>query len=271
MSIAKVAVLRAPLETLVKGLSPSDMAPAPPSEIFGAYQGENGAVLYGATLGGGALVAPFGVFDSADDLALAVRGALGPALDHHTDERGMFVYGGESLPTGTYDDAVAGAGEFVKVPAKDDPRLARGAGWSFAAAAGAFGSLDAKKRVEEHAEEDPLASAQATLDAKIAAREERGSLRRTLSAALNHEIAHSALGHAVLEGEAAAEGEAADKLRRAVAASPDKVTEMENALRGAVDSEIARQEDIDESQLPPPVVADVEGIDVTDEGAKKAP
>ncbi len=252
MPVGKIAVLRSPLEALIQGLESADVASPFEGERWKGYRGANGAVFHAAALDGGALVVPFGAFDSPGDLALAVRGVLGAALDRHDEPRGLFVAEGEAPPDGGYDAAVGGAGAFVPVPPPDDSRLVKEAGWSFAAAASAFARPDAKKRVEEHAERDPLASAQATLDTKIAAREDRGVLRRTLSAALNHEVDHSALGKIAEEEEQArALDKAAEQLLGTVSSNPDKVSALEGVLREAVDKEIARDEEIDESQLPP--------------------
>jgi hypothetical protein len=252
MPVGKIAVLRSSLDTLLQGLEPEDVPPPFAGGQWKGYRGANGAVLHATALDGGALVVPFGFFESAEEVALAVRGALGAALDRHDEARGLFIVAGEDPPSeGSYDAVVGGAGAFVPVPAPDDSRLAKEAGWSFAAAASAFSSPDAKKKVEEHAETDPFASAKATFDTKLAAREERGTLRRTLSAALNHEVDHSALGKTTPEEEQqSAFDKAAEQLRRATSANPDKVTELVGVLRSTIDKEIARAEPIDESRLP---------------------
>jgi hypothetical protein len=263
MPVGKVAVLRSSLEALLQGLEPADVPPPFVGDRWKGYSGANGAVFHAAAVDGGALVVPFGFFDTADDVALAVRGVLGAALDRHEDARGLFLAEEEIAAESSYDAAVGGAGAFAAVPAADDPRLTKkSAGWSFAAAASTFASSDAKKKVEEHTDADPLAAAQTTLDTKLAARDERGALRRTLSAALNHEVDHSPLAKAA-EGEGQAEDEeasvldkAAEHLRRAVAANPDKITELEGVLRTAVDKEIVREEKIDEGKLPPKAEGD---------------
>lgn len=261
MPVGKIAVLRCSLEVIVEGLSPSELGAPFPGDRWKGYSGANGSVLHAAALEDGTLVVPFGVFDSAEEVALAVRGALGAALDRHEETRGLFIADSEAAPEGSYETAVSGSGSFVPVPSGDDPRLAKKAGWSFAAAAGALVAPDAKKRVEAASEEDPLASAQATLDKKLAEREDRSHLRRTLSAALNHEIEHSELGKPAEEedSEGRAVGEVADRLMRAVTANPEKASELESALRAAVDTEIARSEEIDESQIPAPAAGDDAG------------
>lgn len=257
MPVGKIAILRASVADLVDGLTTTEVRSPFGEDGWRALRGVNGGDLHVGALEGGALVVPFGAFESAGDVALAVRGLLGAALDRHDDERGLFIASGDAPPTGSYEAAVTGEGGFVPVPAADDPRLSKDAGWSFAAAARTLSAPDAKKRAEERAEVDPFASAKATFDQKLAAREDRGNLRRTLSAALNHEVEHSALGQAASgeEGEHV-EGEAADRLRRALAATPDRVTELEGALRAAVDTEIAREEELDPAAAPPKAEAD---------------
>lgn len=252
MPVGKIAVLRSTLEALLQGLEPADVPPPFAGERWKGYRGSNGAVFHATALDGGALLVPFGFFESAEDVALAVRGALGAALDRHEDARGLFIVDAGDPPDGSYDAVVGGAGAFVSVPPPDDARLVKEAGWSFAAAASAFASPEAKKKVEEHADADPFESAKATLDTKLAARDERGSLRRTLSAAINDEVDPSALEKAAAaeEEQGSALDKAAEHLRRAVSSNPDKITALEGVLRSAVDKEIAREEKIDEGQLP---------------------
>lgn len=274
MPVGKIAVLRSPYDALVQGLETADVPPPFIGDRWTGYRGKNGGIFHAATIDGGALVVPFGVFDTPEEIALAVRGVLGAALDRHDDSRGLFIVEGDSPPESSYDDTVAAAGVFIAVPPADDARLSKEEGWSFAAAANAFSSPDAKKRVEQQAETDPFASAKATFDTKLASREERGALRRTLSAALNHEVDHSAVGKAASEEEEnRAVSNVADHLMRAVASNPDKTTEMEHVLREAVDKDIAREEPMDESQIPPPAedgVITTSGEEVAGDASTKA-
>lgn len=266
MSVGKIAVLRSPLEALVQGLEAADVPSPFAGERWKGYRGANGGVFHAAALDGGALVVPFGLFETREDVALAVRGVLGPALDRHDEARGLFISDADAPPEGAYGAAVEGAGAFVTVPPPDDSRLAKEAGWSFAAAASAFSSPEAKKRVEEHTDADPFAAAASALDSKLAARDDRGALRRTLSVALQHDLEHDA-------GKAPAGGEdervleqAAEQLLRAVSPSasptpaPDKIDEMEKVLRNVVDKDLARPEVIDVSKVP-----QAEGGDETEE------
>lgn len=268
MPVGKITVVRAPLATLVLGLGSTEMRSPFDGEAWTGHRGVNGGDFHAAPLAGGAVIVPFGAFESVEDVALAVRGLLGAALDRHDDARGLFVAEGDSPPEGSYEAAVNGEGRFVPVPTAEEAGAARQAGWSFAAAASALADPEAKKRAEERRseEEDPLAAAKGTFDAKLAAREERGALRRTLSAALNHEVAHSAVGRAAApEGDEEVVTEAAERLRRAFSATPDRVALLEGALKEAVEGEIARDEEIDPDALPPKVEVDAE-----EEGDEKA-
>lgn len=246
MPVGKIAVVRAPLDSLVAGLEPSDVRAPFTSDGWKGYTGAGGAIFHALAISGGSLVVPFAAFDSVEEVAVAVRSMLGKALDAHTDERGLFILSGDAPPETSYDDAVATEGKFLPLVSADDPAVKKEAGWAFAAAAAAFSGAEGKKRVEERAEVDPLASAQSTLDQKLAAREDRGALRRTLSAALNHEVEHSTLGQQVEpdKGEVLTEG--GDRLRKALSANPNKVTAMEGVLRAAVEGDIQV-----ESELPP--------------------
>lgn len=235
--MGNIAILRAPLETLVEGLEPADL----PSPFHGgewrALRGKSGAVFHAAAIDGGVLMVPFGSFATPEDVAVAVRGLLGAALDLHDEPRGIFIVSDPVPPSGPYDAAVGADGAFVPVPSAEDPRLSREAGWAFA---GALASPEAKKRVESQTDVDPLASAKRAFEVKLAARADRGAMRETLTAALGHELEQPS-------DDAGEDGRVLDavaaRLRRAAAPAPDVIGEATSALREAVaEGEIAANE-----------------------------
>lgn len=249
MSSGKIVVLRASMETLVEGLEPTSL-PAPfEGPEWKGLTGKDGRYFHAASIDGGTLLVPFGGFASAEEVALAVRGLLGAALDHHDEPRGLFIASGDTPPEGGYVAAVTAEGAFEPMPAADDPRLAREAGWAFAAAAAALASPEAKERAEGQAEINPLASAKAAFDAKRAARADQEIMRDTLTAALKHRI----------EGAPEGEGEdarvidaAAARFRRAASPAPNPIIEATSALRSAVDGgEIGESEGSAEDKDPP--------------------
>lgn len=234
MSTGKIAVLCAPLETLIDGLEPSEVISPFAGPAWRALTGKNGGAFHAAPIEGGALVVPFGGFADTDEVALALRKLLGAALDRHQEPRGVFIASGETPPEGGYDVAVTAAGAFVPVPAADDPRLAAAGPGLFDAAAVALRSPEAAARVAAQAEINPLASAKASFDAKLASRADPAIMRDTLTAALEHQIAGGSA-----EGEERNDADvidaAAARFRRAAApAMPATIDTGE--LRSAVES-----------------------------------
>ncbi|MDI1479852.1 hypothetical protein [Polyangium sp. y55x31] len=256
MAIDKIAVLR------VSGDSLARFAPAEEGALegFTALAGEGGGPFAVRAVEGGVLVVPFASFEDPDALALHLRLLLGAVLDAHDDARGIRVISHEAAAAGKgYDDLVAGeAGAWIHKVAADDERLPRNAGWSFADAARAFSTPGTRKRADAESKEgekaegekaesaegdDPLEKAEGKFGQIFSAREGRGALRRTLSAAVEHSLEASALGALVSAGPSESdlnkeERALAEPLRRGLTSNPDVMTALETTLRKAVDEEL---------------------------------
>lgn len=243
MTIGKIALLRIPLEALDRFGPAEEKAP----DGWEARAGEGGGPFGVRAVSGGVLVMPFASFESADELALHLRLLFGAALDGHDDTRGIRVISHEAAAQGQrYDDLVAGeAGAWVSKVAADDERLPRNGGWSFADAARTFATPGTRKRGEAEAAEgdDPLEKAEGKFGQIFTAREDRGALRRTLSAAVDHSLEASALGAAL--GPRASESDLSKEepalagvLERGLTSNPDAINALEATLRKVVDEEL---------------------------------
>ncbi len=234
MGIDKIAVLRLSADSLAAFAPAEERAP----DGWTAHAGEDGALFCARALEDGALIMPFANFDAGDELALHLRLILGAALDQHDDERGIYVVSEAGAQKGGHYDALVAesGGTWITKIAADDARIPTGAGWTFGKAAELFSGAPSP---EPKADEDPLQKAEEKFGQIFAERAERGALRRTLSAAIDHSVENSALGSSHEERPTEADlGNSppplADALKRGVGSDPRKASALEGMLRESV-------------------------------------
>lgn len=239
MNAEKVAVLY---------VSPDELRRFPKSEIaapdgWQALVGTDGVPFFARPIKDGIMIIPPATFDDSNKFVLHLHEVLGPLLDMHVDLRGIHVITVDAAQGGSYQEATTNsAGEWI--PRVSQDHTAATPGWSFADAARAFATPDARHRVdapqaEVQAPADPIDAADSKFGAIFASRNERGALRRTLSAALDHSIDASLLG-SIAEGaeESAAEESnlpIAGVIRRGISSDPKTMNALEADLRAAVD------------------------------------
>jgi len=242
MGIDKIAVVRLSADSLAAFAPAEERAP----DGWTAHAGEGGALFCVRALEDGALIMPFANFDAGDELALHLRLILGAALDQHDDERGIclvseLVSETSAQKGGRYEALVAeSGGTWIPKIAADDPRVPTSAGWTFSKAAELFSGA-AKHKPE--ADDDPLQKAEDKFGQIFAERAERGALRRTLSAAIDHSIESSAL--LPKDEDRPTETDLgnrppplADALKRGVGSDPRKASALEGMLRESVGREL---------------------------------
>jgi hypothetical protein len=248
MRIRQIAVVHVPFARLSDALAPATASVASIAEGWSAFTGKSGGLVGLRASVDATLAMPLAPFEVGEDLAVHLRELLGDALDGHTDERGVFVLEDGPIPeAASYDALVAAPGAWIPRVGADDPRLQKSAGWSFEAAARELGaSPGTAERVAAQAEDNPLASAGAKFGEVFARREERGSLRRSLSAALNSAIEDSALAPDESDKPGAEDlghldAPLADVLVRQAGSNPRKATAMEGLLRDAVERDLPKE------------------------------
>lgn len=246
MGIGKIVIIRRPFELLSAAFEASPVAVGTGWSAFG---GKNGTSFGAQGLDGAFLMMPFVGFGSDDELAVQLREILGDFLDGHEDERGIFALAAGTPPEErSYDALVSGEGSWLGKIAADDPRVKKETGSLFSAFAQTLREAipEAEQRVEARpADEDPFGKAQEKFDEALAARSDRGALRKSLSAAIDHSLEDSPLGkfltppdHAERKDLEKAESELADPLERALGANPKKAVELESLLRGTVEQDL---------------------------------
>ena len=261
MGFGKVTLLKVSPVELAQRFELVTDATAPLEGDWSAVRSKGGALFFIGALSDAAIVVPFAMFDSADELALHLREMLGDELDRHVDERGLFVLDAIVTPAaGTYEEAVGLSGSWVPRVAADDPRLNKAAGWAFTEAANAFGKGNPRVAPVD----DPLAAAKERLESDLDARNDRGRLRAHLSASIEGKLEDTVIGELLERAPLAdddprkgsAEGES---LAKGMGSTPRSVGALEDVVREVVNTEIAP--------------ADVAAADLepADEPAKKEP
>jgi hypothetical protein len=128
MGFGKVTLLKVSPVELAQRFEPVTDATAPLEGDWSAVRSKGGALFFIGALSDAAIVVPFAMFDSADELALHLRELLGEELDRHVDERGLFVLDAIAVPAaGSYEEAVGLSGSWVPRVSADDPRLNKAA------------------------------------------------------------------------------------------------------------------------------------------------
>lgn len=239
MNVDKVAVLN---------ISPGEIerfskAEASAPEGWQARVGEDGTPFFARTLVDGVLLRPAAASSDSEQLVQQLQRLLGATFDLHVDLRGVLVVTSNPSAEQSYVDvAVAGSGEWIARAAS--PEQAASPGWSFADAARTFATPGMRPRADAvvsdaSKKEDPLDQADGKFGAIFASQNDRGALRRTLSAALDHSIESSLLGSNMADVENPKESEAnssaADAIRRGVSSDPKTMNTLEAQLRAAID------------------------------------
>jgi hypothetical protein len=247
MDVDKVVILHVSPEELQRFAASDVKAP----EGWQAFVGDGGSTFYGQAIDDAVLLRSTTNFDTAEQLAQHFRALLGPTLDRHVDARGILVITTAQVSLGRSYDAFATSGEGTWIAAKpaENDSAGQGFGWSFADAARTFSTPGARQRIDARtketapstpaAEGDPLELAEGKFGQIFAAQNERGALRRSLSAALDHSLDSSLLGDIVgsdqkPEGEESS-GPLAGVIRRGISSDPNAMNALEATLKSVID------------------------------------
>jgi hypothetical protein len=239
MNVDKVAVLNVSPEELQRFSKADNAAP----EGWQALVGDDGVSFFGRAIADGLLIMPKTTFESSEQFVRLLQGLFGKTFDSHADARGIFVLAAGLFEGRRYEEVTAtNDGEWIPRAVEQEPSTS--SGWGFADAARMFATPGTRERAdaanrEAPKEEDPLEAAGGKFSAIFAAKNERGALRRTLGAALDHSLDSSLLGSIADEAKEA-EGEEsaspiAEVIRRGVSSDPKSMNALEASLREAID------------------------------------